>query len=543
MAGEHFIAESDQLLPLLSQLLDTTHQGVSVIDKDFKLLLANQRAVELLDLPQALLDGTYNFADMIAEHARRGYYGPGDPEEVARERIAILKNGEAHDLEKQHADGTVLRLRGTPLENGGFMTIVTDVTIERAAERYLAENRDDLAGRLEVQARDLKASHDLLSSAVDAIPDGLVMTDRDGVLTLANDAMKRLFPEIEGHIRDKRTIASVIPLGSAAARTVDHSEGVDKDAFFEHVAVESDHRMFANKWIRVQSSPVSHGGHIVVFADISDFKKQNKTLRAHADQLVKHLRKEKRLNEMQREFVSMASHEFRTPLAIIDGAAQRLKRRIDRLEPLDVLERVTRIRDAVGRMQYLIDRFIDSSGAHSGNMEIEPTLQPLDALLGAICRQQAQVHTSHRIETSFDIDGVVLNIDRRMIEQCVLNVLGNAIKYSPGGDRIEVKAHVEGRYVEIRVSDFGVGIPKNEISKIFGRYFRASTSSGIPGTGIGLNLTEMVMEQHHGKIEVESTVGEGTTVVLKLPYAQDEAIGAQADSGALVVKTAAAGAR
>jgi signal transduction histidine kinase len=220
----------------------------------------------------------------------------------------------------------------------------------------------------------------------------------------------------------------------------------------------------------------------------------------------------------------MASHEFRTPLAIIDGAAQRLKRRVDRLERDDVLDRVERIREAVGRMQYLIDRFIDSSGAQHGTMEINPSPQPIEGLLGAICRQQQQVHKTHQIELLLDVPDVVLNIDKRMIEQCLLNVLSNAIKYSPEKDTVIVEAHSDDRHVVIKVTDFGVGIPKNEIGKVFGRYFRASTSSGIPGTGIGLNLTEMVMKQHKGKVHVESVVGEGTTVTLSLPLSETPAL-------------------
>lgn len=530
MGGKHFISKNAEKFPLVPSLLDSLHHGVALMDGDLNLLLVNRRAQELLELPEDLFSTVRTLADVLRFFADRGDYGAGDAGALIEERLAIARECRPHDFDWKRSDGTVVRIQGTPLERGGYLTIYSDVTRERAVERYLAETQSQLEVRLASRTRELEQSRDLLFSAVDAIPDALVMTDADGVVTLANSNMKQLFPDIERHIEQGDHIVDVFALDRVALAS-------DAD-FFDHIAYESDQRMFGGKWYRIQSSLIPTGGHIVVFSNITDFKKQNATLRAHADQLVKHLRKEKRLNEMQREFVSMASHEFRTPLAIIDGAAQRMMRRIDRLEPEDVAERLERIRTAVGRMQYLIDRFIDSSVAQSGTMEIDRSVQPLDGLLASICRQQEEVNKTHTVEYRSSIDGVLLNIDKRLIEQSIVNVIGNAIKYSPGKNRISVTAEVDGKSVVVKVRDFGVGIPQKEIGKIFGRYFRASTSSGIPGTGIGLNLTEMIIEQHRGHIAVDSVVGEGTTITIRLPIAEEKA-----SSGDEPKKDAAAGRR
>lgn len=508
MQAGHYISEKAREQGIVPDLLSSMYQGIALTDRDLNILVFNRRAKELLDLPESLFSGTPNLADIIRFNAERGEYGPGDIEEQVSVRVAAALAQDPVDIERRVSGDRVLRIQETALPAGGFVTVYTDVTHERAVEARLAKSQNELETNLQGRTRELQESRDLLSSAVDAIPDALVMIDGDGALTLANSNMKRLFPLIECHVEAHEKITDAFPFEDGKVE--------DLAAFFNHIASQSDHRMF-NSWFRIQVSSVPTGGHIVVFSDVSDFKKQNATLRAHADQLVKHLRKEKRLNEMQRQFVTMASHEFRTPLAIIDGAAQRLKRRIDRLDPTDVSERIERIRDAVGRMNYLIERFIDFAVAQDGTLEINPTANALVPIVQNVCAQQDAVHRSHRIELVEDVGDLEINIDRRMIEQCLVNIIGNAVKYSPGKDCVLVEVTTEGKYACVRVRDYGVGIPKRELSKVFGRFYRASTSSGIPGTGIGLNLAEMIVNRHKGRISAQSTVGEGTTILLQLP--------------------------
>ncbi|MDN3720079.1 sensor histidine kinase [Roseibium salinum] len=110
-----------------------------------------------------------------------------------------------------------------------------------------------------------------------------------------------------------------------------------------------------------------------------------------------------------------------------------------------------------------------------------------------------------------------MEVDRKLIEQSISNLISNAVKYSPDNSRIYVIGSEMGDHAVITVRDEGVGIPSDELPNIFKRYFRASTSSGIAGTGIGLNMTRMVVQKHGGTIEVDSEVGKGTTVTVTIP--------------------------
>jgi PAS domain S-box-containing protein len=230
------------------------------------------------------------------------------------------------------------------------------------------------------------------------------------------------------------------------------------------------------------------------------------------------LRNEKEFNALQRKFISVASHEFRTPLAIIDGAAQRIMRRIDNIEPEDLETRISRIRGAVARMLGLIDSTLSASRLDEGQVQMNP--RPLDIadLISTVCERHAEL--SDKLDIELDLKRLPSSIDgdEAMLDQVITNLMSNAIKYSPEQPRIKLTGEMlSADQISIAVTDNGVGIPDDELSRLFDRFFRATTSEGIPGTGIGLNLVHELVGMHDGDIEVTSTVGQGTTFTIHLP--------------------------
>ena len=229
------------------------------------------------------------------------------------------------------------------------------------------------------------------------------------------------------------------------------------------------------------------------------------------------LAKEKEYNSLHREFVAMVSHEFRTPVAIIDGAAQRIERRIGKDTPERLLERTNKIRSAVARMIDLIDSTLSVSRMEAGTIELSPAECDLGALLRDICQRQQDIAKKHEINlTIADLPAKTI-IDPQRMDQIFTNLLSNAVKYAPNSPRIDVKAGTVGQNVVVSIRDFGLGIPKDELPKLFEKFFRASTSTGIPGTGIGLHLVKHLIELHDGTITVDSTEGKGTTFSITFP--------------------------
>lgn len=259
----------------------------------------------------------------------------------------------------------------------------------------------------------------------------------------------------------------------------------------------------------------------------------------HRRQLSEALENERKYNALHREFVSMASHEFRTPLAIIDGAAQRLIRRAERMTPDELLERVGKIRHAVTRMIGLIDSTLSASRMEAGRIELAVEPCDLREILGTVCRRQQEIAPEHEIALDLRQAPKLIEADPKQLDQVFTNLLSNAVKYSPNKGRIEVMAGREGDMAVISVRDHGVGIPPAELPNLFERFFRASTSTGIPGTGIGLNLAKQLVEMHGGSIGVTSIPGQGSTFAVHLPMtAMAECVNpTQAGNGALLSET------
>ncbi|MDH3660137.1 MAG: HAMP domain-containing histidine kinase [Alphaproteobacteria bacterium] len=236
--------------------------------------------------------------------------------------------------------------------------------------------------------------------------------------------------------------------------------------------------------------------------------------------LEKALAKEKDINETQRQFVSLVSHEFRTPLAIIDGQAQRVIRRIDKESPEGIAASMGKCRSSVARLIGLIESVLSSSRLEAGALEFNPGPCKLVELLLEVARTQEGICPSHRVLCDLDQLPADIVADEKMVRQIFTNLLSNAVKYSPKASEVWVKGCQEGAEVVIAVRDRGVGIPKDEIDKLFAQFFRASTASGIAGTGIGLHLVKRLVEMHGGAITVSSVANEGTTFTLRLPIEQ-----------------------
>lgn len=237
------------------------------------------------------------------------------------------------------------------------------------------------------------------------------------------------------------------------------------------------------------------------------------------------LTKERELNVLQRQFISMASHEFRTPLAIIDGAAQRLERRAAKFDnSAEITRRALKIRNAVARMTRVMESTLNAASLDIGKLSINVEPCDMAAQLSGACQRQMELTGSHQI--SCDVSGLPATIqaDPGSLEQIFSNLLSNAVKYAPNSPDIDVKAYAEGDEVVLSVRDTGLGIDEEDLPRVFERFFRARTATGIAGSGIGLNLIKILIELHDGSITIESKVNQGSTLSVRLPISGPEEI-------------------
>lgn len=244
---------------------------------------------------------------------------------------------------------------------------------------------------------------------------------------------------------------------------------------------------------------------------------RTQVIEVQSEELKIALLQQKELNELQKKFISMTSHEFRTPLTIIDSAAQKLGRNAAKISEDMLQDRVKRIREAVTRMVKLIDRTLEASKMESGKYIYDPDYCNLSTILNDCCIRQQELSPDHKIRIIENELSENIYADANALEHVFSNLLSNAVKYSPSSPEISVEVKVENENVMISFTDQGLGVDEADIPKLGSRFFRAESSAGIQGTGIGLNLCNFLVEQHEGSIAISSKLSVGSTFTVILP--------------------------
>ena len=240
-----------------------------------------------------------------------------------------------------------------------------------------------------------------------------------------------------------------------------------------------------------------------------------------ASSLEEKLHLEQRMTELQRNFISMVSHEFRTPLTIIDGQAQRLIKLREPISSHDIVERAHKIRNSVKRVTKVMENIITSSSLYDGTSQLPFAPRKLDPckLIADVCRINEENNPQCQIRFDYDEQPMLVFGDQDLLFLIFSNLISNAIKYSNADKEIRVTAYAAGDFAVITIEDKGIGIPEKDMAQLFERYHRGSNVTGIGGTGIGLHLVKMAISLHEGDIQVQSKEGAGSRFIVRLPLA------------------------
>lgn len=231
------------------------------------------------------------------------------------------------------------------------------------------------------------------------------------------------------------------------------------------------------------------------------------------------------LTELKSNFVTMASHQFRTPLTVIYSNIELLENysgRIDKAVAVKVKNLGKRIKSEINRMTDLMNNILLFGRYNSKEL----TLNSKPSNLSALCERVVTTYFSRQAdERKVEFEGVnngnnLVNIDELFFTYILTNILSNAFKYSEGEKNPELKINYKPEYVQIEVRDYGIGVPKDEINKLFNSFYRASNTSTIPGSGLGLVVAKQFMELHNGHVDLSSELGKGCKVTLTFPYAK-----------------------
>ena len=362
--------------------------------------------------------------------------------------------------------------------------------------------------------RKLQSMEIRFRGGIEAMQDGFLLWDANERLVAWNSAYERLMPESVPVLRvglgKIEHLRWLLPRMRADLATGDLEAAVaTRLERFRNPGDAWAVAMRGGLIVETRESRTTDGGVVTIVRDITAQKHHEAAIQAALDA-------EREAGLLQRRFVAMASHEFRTPLAIIDGAAQRLAAHQLAVE-IGVGRHVERIRGAVARLVGLIDRTLSSSKLEAGQIEFQPLPLELGALLREACAAQRLLSPDFEIALQIPADGVTMAGDPKLLEQVFTNLLSNAVKYSGRARQIEIHVSASAQSVDVAVRDHGVGVAADEIGNLFGRFFRARTAMGISGTGIGLYLVRELVGLHGGRIDVASALDLGSTFTIRLP--------------------------
>lgn len=250
---------------------------------------------------------------------------------------------------------------------------------------------------------------------------------------------------------------------------------------------------------------------------IRDNKAKEIQLRKSEEELRKALAKEQEVNELKSRFVSMASHEFRTPLATILSSISL----IEKYEAPEYAERrakhINRVRSNVHALNSILDDFLSLSKLEEGKVNLHMEFVKLEEMLTDLQEEMSlQARPGQKIVLDYEGDEEYIWVDGHLVRNSLNNLLSNAIKYSENNTTITIIGRVKGDEISISVRDEGLGIPLEEQEHLFERFFRARNVTHIKGTGLGLSIVKRYVDMLEGKITFESVPGQGTTFSIHL---------------------------
>ncbi len=382
-----------------------------------------------------------------------------------------------------------------------------DRVARQRAEEALKAYSEHLEEMVQERTAELQAQYARLDAILHSVADGVVVTDEAGYIIQANAVARTwlsetLSPEnavrLQAAVRDLACRIQETRAGGATSRE-------------EDTVSEPEERLLELQGVDMllKTAPIPKWG----------------TERAAAVVTIQDVSKLKAVERMKTRFIINISHELRTPVTMLRSYLHLMRRRPSKSETyLDSLE------EGVDRLSRLVTDIVQISRIDGGQLEIKPTLTPLDTLIEMAVKQQRPVAHAHNLTLSCDLPGPGLSVrvDSEWMGQALVHVLRNAILYTPQGGSVSVtseRKEADGRrWAVIAVSDTGMGIPTKELPYVFNRFFRGTAARAlqVPGTGLGLSIVREIVALHGGRISAESTYEVGSTFQIWLPLRTSE---------------------
>jgi PAS domain S-box-containing protein len=376
---------------------------------------------------------------------------------------------------------------------------------------------------------------DLLKTVVENVVDGIIIINSQGIILMANPSACKLFGyeanELQGknisllmnnddarhhngYIQKYQETGQAKIIGIGREVTAKKRDGalfatrlaVSEVRYFgELLYAGVIHDLSKEKQAEQEKQAYTQKLEAIVGERTEELKKTVKSLELARDEVASSLLKEKELNSLKTQFVTIASHQFRTPLSSIQLSASLIERYYNRFEKEKVFVHLSKIKAGVNYLTTLLNDFLSVERIESGTLTAQLKEFDLKAAIEPIMVEMSmQTRPGQRIAYEHHGLSVCVKLDDNLLKQCLYNLLSNAIKYSEENSVIKLITSINEKECRIEVRDKGIGIPAEDQVHLFKPFFRAGNIGEIQGTGLGLNIVKKYTEIMHGRIDYRS---------------------------------------
>jgi PAS domain S-box-containing protein len=494
----------------LEILFKSIEEGLVVVNKDRDVVYVNKRAEELFNYTQSELLGKK------IEVLIPSKYHAHHPDHVQKYADNPVKKrmGAGRILEAQKKDGSTffseISLNHIDIKNQKyFVALITDVSRRVEAENKIKELNTKLEEKVRTRTKELEKSKLLYTAVAQNFPNGTInVFDKDLNYVFAEG--KELLKY--GVTSEKLIGTSYLDrLPKAIRKKINTKLQSVFDGKKNDFEIQIESSFFSLSAVPLYNNKNEIDSILVVETNITTQKNASQKL---TDSLLK----EKEINEMKSNFVSLASHEFRTPLSTIMSSVSLINTYINKGKLDGTEKHITRIKSSVKGLTSILNDFLSTDKLES--RKVNPNLTQFNYSkfktditeeLQALCKQ------NQTIVSSVNIEEKLVTSDKDIIKNILYNLVSNAIKYSDEGQEIIINSVIHDNFLVIQVLDFGIGIPENEQKNLFNRFFRAKNTVNIKGTGLGLNIVKSYLDLLKGNITFDSKENIGTSFTVNIP--------------------------
>ncbi len=481
-AAERFTYASPSALLLLGYRADEM-VGRKILD--FVTPASKETARRAFEQAQKFVPGTPAQAHLVVELDQERKDGSLVATEVV---VSVLSD----------ASGRVTHILG----------VTRDITERRKAREALETFNTQLEQQVDSRTAELAARNREIEALVDSIPDTVLLCDEQGALVTSHFAQDRVGSLPFAGPGDDARVLHQHPVLLEIARKLHTEAWASQEAVMLEIDRTIDGRDYS---IEARATHAGRDRLLILLRDISARKRGERDAQAN-------LERERQLSQMKSQFVSVASHEFRTPLAAAVGSLELLERHASKLTEAKRGELLGRVRNALGRLTNIMNDVLQLSRADSGRV----TVKWMNVDLGRFAQDVVnEVADGDRQQHTFTFQQSgsrsTVPADTNLLHHILSNLVGNAARYSPQGTQVSVNLEIAADEFTLTVADQGIGIPEAERERIFEPFVRGSNVGQIGGTGLGLNIVKRYTELMGGRIEVLPTE-RGAAFRVRVPY-------------------------